>query len=102
MNTSNKIVLSLNTMSTQQIENNGESFWCQHGNEECVGNMIQSCGLYALAGYPLKKSQFIACQMNRDGDRTGQTVSIENTYLLDHFFFVTYSVRKRMALIIHI
>lgn len=39
--------------------------------------MIQSCGLYALAGFPLKQSSFIACQMNLDGDRTGQTVDIK-------------------------
>lgn len=64
----------------KQIENNGESFWCQHGNDECVGNMIQSCGLYALAGYPIRKTNFIACQMGLDADRTGQTVGI--MYLL--------------------
>lgn len=64
----------------KQIENNGESFWCQHGNDECVGNMIQSCGLYALAGYPIRKTNFIACQMGLDADRTGQTVG--TIYLL--------------------
>lgn len=64
----------LNHDLCKQIENNGESFWCQHGNDECVGNMIQSCGLYALAGDSIRKTSFIACQMSLDADRTGQTV----------------------------
>jgi len=60
------------------IENNGESFWCQHGNDECVGNMVQSCGLYALAGNAIGKANFINCQMELDVDATGQTCAEAN------------------------
>jgi len=40
--------------------------------------MIQSCGLYALTGNPIGKTNFITCQMQLGVDPTGQTCAEEN------------------------
>lgn len=47
-----------------QSVNGGESFICQHGEAECIGNIIQSCTLYLLTGQPDAKMAFVGCQMS--------------------------------------
>uniref|UniRef100_U5ETP9 Putative gamma-interferon inducible lysosomal thiol reductase n=1 Tax=Corethrella appendiculata TaxID=1370023 RepID=U5ETP9_9DIPT len=42
--------------------NNGESFECQHGPDECTGNMVQSCALDYLKD-PEQQMRFVTCHM---------------------------------------
>jgi len=50
----------------------GERFACQHGQDECDGNMIQSCTLNALNGNRDASMAYVACQMASGAERTGQ------------------------------
>lgn len=51
---------------------------CQHGPEECAGNMIQSCTLNGingpLNGNPDASMAYVACQMAPGAEPTGREV----------------------------
>lgn len=59
-----------------QSENNGESFFCQHGPAECTANRMQSCALDALNEDQDAKVKFVTCQMDWNAEYTGQKVEI--------------------------
>jgi len=50
----------------------GDRYACQHGQDECDGNKIQSCTLNALNGNPDASMRYVACQMAYGADLTGQ------------------------------
>ncbi|KAJ6635184.1 GILT-like protein 1 [Pseudolycoriella hygida] len=56
--------------------NGGERFMCQHGPDECAGNMIQSCTLNAINapgnGDPDASMKYVACQMAPGAEASGQ------------------------------
>ncbi|XP_037049798.1 GILT-like protein 1 [Bradysia coprophila] len=56
--------------------NGGETFICQHGPEECAGNMVQSCTLNALNGpmngNPDGSMAYVACQMAPGAEQSGR------------------------------
>lgn len=60
--------------------NGGEKFFCQHGPEECAGNMVQSCTLNALNaplnGNPDGSMAYVACQMAPGAEPTGREVNL--------------------------
>lgn len=51
-------------------------FECQHGEDECAGNAIQSCALNSLPDQD-KQVEFVSCQMTFGSEPTGQTVTQE-------------------------
>lgn len=54
--------------------NEDADFECQHGENECAGNAIQSCALNSLPDQD-KQVQFVSCQMSYDAEPTGQKVA---------------------------
>lgn len=56
-------------------ENNGATFYCQHGPAECTGNRLQSCALNELGDDQDAKAKFVTCQMNWNSEYTGRKCS---------------------------
>lgn len=51
---------------------NTTTFQCQHGPAECRENMLQSCALHTLIGRPDDQMLYVACQMNKTVDHSGE------------------------------
>nr|CAD7459196.1 unnamed protein product [Timema tahoe] len=47
------------------------SFTCQHGPNECVGNIVQACALRTLRDQPDQQMEFINCVMDSEDPSTG-------------------------------
>lgn len=85
--------------SSSLVRADGIEFTCQHGRYECEGNRIQSCALTAASN---RDSQmvFVACQMSRYAEPSGQMVStnqFKNCSQIDHVVFHFFSVLNKLA-----
>lgn len=73
--------------SSSLMRANGVDFTCQHGPYECEGNKIQSCGIREAPNQDVQV-QFVACQMSRDAEPSGQIVCGKMKFVTPAKFFI--------------
>nr|CAD7432270.1 unnamed protein product [Timema monikensis] len=62
----------LNIHFQQTLSADGQwNFTCQHGPNECVGNIVQACALRTLREQPEQQMEFINCVMGSEDPSTG-------------------------------
>lgn len=59
---------------SQSKDTKGDLFECHHGQKECAGNKLHSCGLENLQGNADAQVKFVNCQMKAfESDPSGKT-----------------------------
>lgn len=71
---------------SQSKDANGDLFECHHGQKECAGNKLHSCGLENLKSKPDAQVKFVDCQMKAfESDPSGKQVIIRHNFSLLQF-----------------